>query len=318
MSLEYRYLGQTGLLVSRLCFGSLTMGPMQANLSVQTGGRLLEAAFAMGINFVDTAESYDNYGHIRWALERGWSHKVHVATKSYAVTAAEMEQSLERALRGLGRDYIDIFMLHEQESSLTLRGHGGALDYLVRAKERGLVRAVGMSTHHVAGVRAGALHPQIDVIHPLINRRGWGIVDGSVDDMLAAIRLAASLGKGLYGMKALAGGHLYQDPASAFRFVLALPELASIAVGMQNEAELRANLLHFSGQEVPSPLSQQLHRQQRRLRIADYCEGCGSCLEACPSQALSIVDGQAQVDADRCVLCGYCSRACPNFCLKVI
>ena len=62
------------------------------------------------------------------------------------MTAAEMEQSLERALRGLGRDYIDIFMLHEQESSLTLRGHGGALDYLVRAKERGLVRAVGMST----------------------------------------------------------------------------------------------------------------------------------------------------------------------------
>src|SRR5690554_6223010 len=119
MSLEYRYLGQTGLLVSRLCFGSLTMGPMQANLSVQTGGRLLEAAFAMGVNFIDTAESYDNYGHIRWALDRGWSQKVHVATKCYATTAEEMRLSVERALQELGRDYIDIFLLHEQESSLT-------------------------------------------------------------------------------------------------------------------------------------------------------------------------------------------------------
>ncbi len=318
MSLEYRYLGQTGLLVSRLCFGSLTMAPMQANLSVQEGGRLLEAAFAMGVNFVDTAETYDNYGHIRWALERGWSQRVHVATKSYAVTAAEMQQSLERALRELGRDYIDIFLLHEQESSLTLRGHADALDYLARAKERGLVRAVGISTHHVAGVRAGALHPQVDVIHPLINRPGWGIVDGTVEDMLAAIEFAASLGKGLYGMKALAGGHLYHDPATALQFVLALPELAAIAVGMQNEAELTANLLHFTGQAVPQELAAKLKRQQRNLSIADWCIGCGNCVAACPSQALMIVQGRASVDLSRCVFCGYCSRACPDFCLKVI
>ncbi len=318
MSLEYRYLGQTGLLVSRLCFGSLTLGPMQANLSVQTGGRLLEAAFAMGINFVDTAEIYDNYDHIRWALEKGWSHRIHIATKSYAATAAEMELSLERALRALGRDYVDIFLLHEQESNLTLRGHEGALEYLARAKEKGLVRAIGLSTHHVAGVRAGALHPLIDVIHPLINRRGWGIVDGSVEDMVAAIRFAASLGKGLYGMKALAGGHLYHDASSAFQFVLSIPELAAVAVGMQNETELKANLLYFSGKDLPAPLAQQLQRQPRRLRIADYCEGCGKCLAACPSQALTLVAGRAQVDGDRCVLCGYCSRVCPNFCLKVI
>lgn len=318
MSLEYRYLGQTGLLVSRLCFGSLTMAPMQANLSVQNGGRLLEAAFAMGVNFLDTAESYDNYGHIRWALERGWSQKVHVATKSYAVTAVEMQHSLERALRELGRDYIDIFLLHEQESSLTLRGHADALEYLARAKERGLVRAVGISTHHVAGVRAGALHPLVDVIHPLINRPGWGIVDGTVEDMLAAIKFAASLGKGLYGMKALAGGHLYHDPATALRFVLALPELAAIAVGMQNEAELAANLLHFTGQELPEELTVTLTRQKRNLCIADWCIGCGNCVAACPSQALAIVAGRASVDLSRCVFCGYCSRACPNFCLKVI
>lgn len=318
MSLEYRYLGQTGLLVSRLCFGSLTMAPMQANLSVQNGGRLLEAAFAMGVNFVDTAEIYDNYGHIRWALDRGWSHKVHIATKSYAVTADEMQQSLERALKELGRDYIDIFLLHEQESSLTLRGHAEALSYLVRAKERGMVRAVGVSTHHVAGVRAAALHPQVDVIHPLINSRGWGIVDGTLEDMLTAISFAASLGKGLYGMKALAGGHLYHDPATALQFVLALPELAAIAVGMQNENELKANLLHFTGQEVPEALVGKLKRQGRSLQIADYCIGCGNCVAACPSQALAVVAGRANVDLNRCVFCGYCSRVCPNFCLKVI
>lgn len=318
MSLEYRYLGQTGLLVSRLCFGSLTVAPMQANLSVQDGGQLIEAAFALGVNFLDTAESYDNYGHIRWALEQGWSKRVHIATKSYAVTAEQMQRSLERALRELGRDYIDIFLLHEQESSLTLRGHAAALEYLARAKERGLVRAVGISTHHVAAVRAGALHPLVDVIHPLINREGWGIVDGTAADMYEAIKFAASLGKGLYGMKALAGGHLYRDPHAAFQYVLAMPELTAVAVGMQNEAELTANLLHFTNQPVPPQLAAKLARQERRLSIADWCEGCGSCVSACPSNALRIENERAVVDVSRCVFCGYCSRACPNFCLKVV
>lgn len=318
MSMIYRKLGQTDLTVSRLCFGSLTLAPMQANLSVEQGGRLITAAFARGVNFLDTAESYDNYAHIRWALDRGWSQQVHIATKSYAVSAAEMQQSLEAALRQLNRDYIDIFLLHEQESNLTLHGHADALAYLVRAKERGLVRAIGISTHHVAGVRAAALHPQVDVIHPLINREGWGIVDGTASEMMEAIDFAALLGKGLYGMKALAGGHLHRNAGAAFQYVLASQSLAAVAVGMQNEAELEANLLHFAAQAVPEDLAAKLANQKRSLSIADWCSGCGNCTAACSSQALRVVDGRVTVDLQRCVFCGYCSQACPYFCLKVI
>lgn len=318
MSLEYRNLGQTGLSVSRLCFGSLTISPLQANLSIEAGGRLIEAAFAMGINFLDTAETYDNYRHIRWALERGWSQKVIIATKSYAYTAEQMQRSLEYALRELNRDYIDIFLLHEQQSGLTLKGHTAALEYLHQAKQRGWVRAIGISTHAIAGVRAGALHPLIDVIHPLFNRAGLGIIDGTAEEMLDAIRFAATLGKGIYGMKALAGGHLFQDAAAAFAYVLAVPEIAAVAVGMQNEAELEANYLHFTGNAIPADLSQTLQRQPRRLHIEDYCVGCGRCVAKCPSQALYVEGGRVHVDYSRCVFCGYCSRVCPDFCLKVI
>ena len=52
------------------------------------------------------------------------------------------------------------------KSPATLRGHAPALEYLVEAKERGLVEAVGISTHTVAGVRAAAAHPQIEIISP--------------------------------------------------------------------------------------------------------------------------------------------------------
>jgi predicted aldo/keto reductase-like oxidoreductase len=316
--MEYRELGHTGLVVSRLCFGSLTMGPLQRNLSVETGGRLLEAAFSLGVNFVDTAESYGNYAHIGWALQRGWSERVIVTSKAYAVTAHEMEQSVQRALRELGRDYIDIFMLHEQESALTLKGHSGALEYLQRAKEQGLVRAVGVSTHAVAGVRAAALHPLVDVIHPLINRAGFGILDGGVEEMLHAISFAQQLGKGLYGMKAIAGGHLWQDVPAALQFALQISELSAIAVGMQNEAELLANLATFAGQPVPQAVSEVLRRQPRRLHVEEWCTGCGACTSACQSQALRVENGRVQVDDSRCLCCGYCGRVCPDFCLKVI
>jgi len=312
-------LGQTGLLVSRLCFGSLTMGPLQRNLSVETGGRLLAAAFAMGVNFVDTAESYGNYAHLRWALQRGWSSQVIVASKSYAVSAAEMEQSVDRALRELGREHIDIFLLHEQESGLTLKGHAGALEYLWRAKERGLVRAVGISTHAVAAVRAGALHPLVEVIHPLFNRAGFGILDGTADQMLQAIRFAHQLGKGIYGMKALAGGHLWRDVPAALRYALAVDELSAIAVGMQNEAEMLANVALFCGQPIPEDVQSRLERQPRRLHVEEWCQGCGSCLVACKSGALSIGSlNRVEVNPDRCLCCGYCARVCPDFCLKVI
>lgn len=317
--MEYGQLGQTGLLVSRLCFGSLTMGPLQRNLSVETGGRLLAAAFAMGVNFVDTAESYGNYAHLSWALQRGWSDRVIVASKSYAVSAEEMEQSVQRALRELRRDYVDIFLLHEQESGLTLKGHAGALEYLWRAKERGLVRAVGISTHAVAGVRAGAMHPLVEVIHPLFNQAGFGILDGTALDMLQAIRFAHQMGKGIYGMKALAGGHLWRDVPAALNHALAVRELSAIAVGMQNEAEIEANVALFCGQPIASDLRARLQQQPRRLHVEEWCQGCGTCLAVCKSGALRIGDhGRVEVNPERCLCCGYCGRVCPDFCLKVI
>ncbi len=54
--------------VSRLCFGTLTMGPLQRNMTLQEGAELLEYAAGLGVNFVDTAEIYGTYGHIAKAL----------------------------------------------------------------------------------------------------------------------------------------------------------------------------------------------------------------------------------------------------------
>jgi len=315
--MEYRALGRTGLVVSRLCFGALTIGPLHANLSLSAGAGIIRRALEGGVNFIDTAESYDTYAYIRAALE-GWDRPVVLATKSYAYTAAGMARSLEVARRELGRDVIEVFLLHEMESEHTLRGHREALEYLLAARARGLVRAVGISTHTVAGVRAAAREPEIDVIHPLFNCAGVGIRDGTADDMLSAIREAHGVGKGIYAMKALAGGHLIPRAEEALRYVLARPEIASVAVGMQSVAEVEFNLAIAGGRSVDPELRARLAEQRRRLHVEDWCQGCGQCVERCPHGALSLVGGRAAVDPGRCLLCGYCASACGHFCLKVV
>ncbi|MHB1406955.1 MAG: aldo/keto reductase [Desulfitobacteriaceae bacterium] len=308
-------LGLRGPLVSEVCFGSLAISPLQGRVTTAEGTEILRYAIEQGINWVDTAEIYNNYTQIAKAIS-GHS-EVMVATKSYALTRAEMRTSLEKARRGLNRDVLDFFLLHEQESAFTLRGHQAAWDELLDAKAQGIVRYLGISTHAAAGVRAGALQPGLDVIHPILNYQGIGIIDGTLEDMLNAISFAAELGIGIYAMKVLGGGHLAHDPVQAFDFIRQVKGVQAMAVGMSSKAEVDFNLLLLAGQDVPPELSQVVHKRERKLYIADWCQGCGRCVEVCPQGALYL-EGQAKVKAAECVLCGYCGRVCPHFCLKIV
>jgi len=317
--LEKRLLGRTGIEVSRLCFGALTIGPLQRNLPIEDGARLIRLAIENGVNFIDTAELYKTYPYIKRAIKGIPSDHVVIATKSYAATAREMEKSLKTVLTSLKRDYIDIFLLHEQESYFTLKGHEEALFFLQKAKEKGYVRAVGISTHYISGVRAGMMHPAVEVIHPLINYRGIGIADGTIQEMLEAISEAYLMGKGIYGMKPLGGGHLGSDFKKAFDFVLGIRELAAIAVGMKSEVEVIANINYFQNREISGKIEENLKNLSKKLHIENWCQGCGQCIEVCSQNALTMgSQGKVLVNEEKCLFCGYCGAHCPHFAIKVI
>lgn len=299
--------------VSRLCFGSLTIGPLQRSIGIERGAEVIRCALEHGVNFIDTAEMYDTYAHIAAALA-GFSDHVYVASKSYAFEAASMDRAVAEARRALGHDISLLFLLHEQESIHTIRGHWPAVEYLLKAKERGDVQAIGVSTHHTAAVEAAAEVPVFDVISPLINRSGVGIQGGGVKRMQQACMKAYRAGKGLYGMKALGGGHLLDQPAQAFDFALQQDWLASTAVGMKSCEEVRWNAAFFSGEQPGPPLD----LEDRRLHIESWCTGCSACAAACGQGAVTMQNGRANVDSRKCVFCGYCGAACPEFAIKVI
>ena len=306
-------LGKSGLAVSRLCFGTLTMSPLQKDLSPGDGARLLIHAYEKGVRFLDTADLYGTYPHIRLALKEAPDYVI--STKAYCWDETTASEALERAFRGIGRDYVDLFMLHEQESLYTLRGHEEALVYLQKQKERGHIGAVGVSTHFVACVKAAPRFPMIDVIHPLINHAGIGIQDGTREDMEAAIQSARDYNIGIFAMKPLGGGHLISDNRAALEYAVNNPLLDSVAVGMQSIQEIDANAAAFEGR---NDLLEALTHRPRRIMVHDWCEGCGRCAERCRQKAITVVNGRATVNSEKCVFCGYCARACPQFCIKVV
>lgn len=312
--METYQLGTDGPRVSRLCFGTLTL--RQQNLSPEDGARLLIYARERGVNFLDTAQFYQNYAPIRLALKRCPDYVV--CTKSYCFDEAGAQQALDEARRAIGRDYIDLFLLHEQESIHTLRGHERALEFLARQKERGVIGQTGVSTHFVSCVKSASVFPNVDVIMPLVNMAGIGVPDGTARDMEAACETAASRGIGLYGMKALGGGSLIPRREEALAYAMAQPWLASIAVGMQSIDEIDCNCDFFEGKTPPVHVLERLRRQKRRLLIDDWCEGCGACMRRCRQNALSLANGKSTVNPEKCALCGYCAAACPQFCIKIV
>jgi aryl-alcohol dehydrogenase-like predicted oxidoreductase len=314
---EYRKLGKTELEVSRLCFGGLTVGPLQANLSVEEGAEVIAEAFNLGINFIDTAELYNTYPYIAEAIKRS-KKDVIIASKTYAYDRKGAVISIEKARKELDRDVIDIFMLHEQESALTLKGHREALEYLFECKAKGIIKAVGVSMHHIAAVEATCDMDEIDVIHPIVNFKGIGIVDGTIEGMLNAIKKAYDKGIGIYAMKPLGGGNLIAQMEKSLDYVLSIPYIHSIAIGMQSVEEVVANISYIEKKKIDSDILKRLRNKRRTLHIEEWCEGCGECLSACAHQAIYLKNNKLRVNKDKCVLCGYCGSRCKNFAIKIV
>ncbi|NPA25473.1 MAG: 4Fe-4S dicluster domain-containing protein [Deltaproteobacteria bacterium] len=312
-------LGQTGIEVSELCFGALPMGPLQKKISPDEGAAIILQALAGGVNFIDTAELYQTYEPISRALRQVSSPPV-IASKSMATDYRGMRRAVEDALEALGLDYLDIFHLHAARVAAdedVFVSRKGAFEALLDCRRENLIRAVGISSHSVPTIQRAAMHPEIDVIFPIINRSGTGILYGDVESMTAAINLGCEQGKGLYLMKALGGGCLVKDYHQAMSFVRNNFHLP-IAVGMVSRTEVEYNLAYFNeNRETPLPA---MIIEEKCFQVVEFlCKNCGDCIEACPNQAIRrpTTGEKPVIDPELCLRCGYCVGHCPQFAIRM-
>jgi aryl-alcohol dehydrogenase-like predicted oxidoreductase len=312
------HLGNTGIEINPLVYGTLPLGPLQANLPPEEGGELIRHALNLGVNLLDTAELYGTYEHIRYAIAKH-SKKVYIASKTHAATADDARKHVERALREMDLQQIDIVHIHAARLQNPFIDRAAVFEELLKMKQQGLIAHVGLSSHYSSAILQAAEQPDIEVIHPLINKTGMGILDGSAEKMAAAISACAEAGKGVYAMKALAGGNLISDARSSFRYVLKLDGVHGIAVGMLSKEELEGNYELFNTGAADNATWSNLEKRRRDIRIMEqFCKGCGACVPACTNHCIHQEDGKAKVTRENCILCGYCAAACPEFIIRVV
>lgn len=315
--MERVMLGQTGIEVTRLCFGTLTMSPLQAGIPVEEGVPVIREALERGVRFIDTAQAYGSYPYIAPAL-KGYGDEVVIASKSGKATYEEMRDAVEECRQALDRDVIPVFLLHNVNSVEDLQHRQPALDYLIEAKSKGLIKAVGLSTHTGRMVEVALDRPELEVVMPIINQKRIGQLDSSEYDMLDLLHRARLAGKGIYAMKPLGGGHLYDDAEGALKWIISQPDIDSIALGMRRQSELEYNLAVFEGRPVTDEMRRAAKQNRKSVFVSYFCAGCGSCVRACANHALSLVNGRATCDHEKCVLCGYCRAACPRFAIRLL
>jgi len=318
--LEKIVLGNTGIEVTKLCYGALPIGPLQKNLPVEESSEVIAYALDKGIKFIDTAQAYGTYPHIKGALKKIKFRPV-IATKSAAATYEDMEKAVLEALKGMEIDYIDIFHLHAPKARVqadVFEQRKGALQALLDYKKKGMIKAVGISTHSVKVVEAAASREDIDVVFPLINKIGRGILEGTRDEMEKAIALCDKNGKGIYLMKVLGGGTMIEDYESSMEYAMDFGENYSIAIGMISKEEVLYNIRYFNGERNLEGIASM--RSKKIVRTSpNLCVGCGICIDTCHSEAISFNStGKAYIDPSKCIQCGYCVAACPLFSIRVV
>lgn len=317
MQIKRMTLGDSGIEVGELCLGILPIGPLQKNVPVEEASEIIAEALRQGVDFIDTAQMYGTYPHIKRALEKVDTLPV-IASKSGASTYEAMEAAIHEALEAMGVSRIDIFHLHAAKVETDVfEIRSGALECLTDYKEKGVIRATGISTHNPKVVAAAALREDIDVVFALINVAGRGIYNGTQEEMEDAIALCRSKGKGVYLMKVLGGGTLSTEYERSMAYARSLGDYP-VALGMIRMDEVNYNLKFFKND--PAYKDVPLELQEKKIFVFGLvCKACGTCFDACHSDAISFEeDGKAWIDPEKCIQCGYCISACPHFAIRMM
>ncbi|MCK5380212.1 MAG: aldo/keto reductase [Candidatus Latescibacteria bacterium] len=144
--MEKRLLGHTGETLSVVGFGGIVVSQEASS----TANRLVAQAVERGVNYFDVAPSYGNAEERLGPALEPYRRSVFLACKTGKRTKEEASEELRGSLKCLRTDHFDLYQLHgvnTLEEVERIMGPGGAMEALVEAREQGLVRYLGFSSH---------------------------------------------------------------------------------------------------------------------------------------------------------------------------
>ncbi|HKB10177.1 MAG TPA: aldo/keto reductase [Vicinamibacterales bacterium] len=301
--MQYRRLGHTGVTVSALSLGTVSLGVDYGIAAPGEFGRpseaeaiaLIHAALDAGITLIDTAPAYGESERIVGAAA-GSDPRAIVATKvapyptgaSSAGSAAgpAIIASLESSRRALRRDVLDIVQIHNATPETI--ADRAVTDALLEAKRRGFVRVLGASVYGETAALAviasgdyGVLQIAMNALDQRMRARvlpaaaaaGVGVIARSAFLKGALTAKAQWLPDALVDVRQaaarardlLAGGSWDALPEATMRFCLSVPDVSSVLTGARTRAELDAAI----AAEAAGPIDADTLAASSRLAVDD-------------------------------------------------
>jgi aryl-alcohol dehydrogenase-like predicted oxidoreductase len=245
--MHIRPLGRTGLEVSVLGFGAFKIGrnrgiKYQQGYELpddQTVERLMATVRGLGISYIDTAPAYGTSEERLGKVLAQHQHGEVISTKVgetfqdgvslYDYSPESTRASVERSARRLGRDVLDVVLVHSDGNDLPIQDATGVVETLLALKAEGRVRAVGFSGKTTEGAFRALEWADVLMVE-------FHIEDPSHEEVIGE---AHNRGIGVVVKKGLASGQL--PAAEAIGFVLAHPGVSSLIVGSLDALHLAEN-----------------------------------------------------------------------------
>ena len=360
--MKYRKLGNTGIEVSALGFGCMRLPRHEktGKINEQASLACFRRAAELGVNYFDSAYIYDNgdservLGKFVKEIER---ENIIITTKSYVghawvpikrnkSTRDLWVEGLEEQLKRLQSEYIDCYLFHD--TSLTAyrilyHGNSGLILEALKAKEQGLIRHIGISSHDTPDniisllKMAGDAIELIIVQYNLLDRKNLKVLDYASDNNIGVAVMGPIAGGRLSGpstvYKGLAGASGTSE--IALRFVLSNQAVSIAMSGMNTIKQVEENAATVSKDTLlTAEESQNIDDiQKNNEKLLDlYCTGCKYCMP-CPHNinipgsfsAMNVLKVHGLLDvarsqyeslsegkASECAHCSECAGKCPQ------
>jgi aryl-alcohol dehydrogenase-like predicted oxidoreductase len=244
-------LGQSKLKMSRFCLGTGVHGGNRQSNATRMGKEKFEAlirgAHERGVGVYDLADLYGTHPFVMPALKGIPRDRYAIISKIWFRSGGIPEPErpdadvvIHRFLKEIGTDYLDLVLLHCVESPAWPEELRKQMDIMAGLKQKGVIRAHGVSCHSIAALEAAAKEPWVDSVHTRINPYGMSM-DGPPEKVVPVLKKLHAAGKGVVGMKIIGEGRLRNDDekrdASA-KFVLGLGCVDVLNIGFEKVEEI--------------------------------------------------------------------------------
>jgi len=242
-SIPRRPLGRTGVEVTLLGLGG--EGVLRTDGRHAEAAAVIHRALDQGVNYCDTAPAYassiDYYGAALGERRRD----IFLASKTHDRTRDGSLRLLDDSLRRLRTDHLDLWQLHDLRTMSDLNrifAKGGAMEALLSAREKGLVRFLGITGHHDPAILLEAMR-RFDFDTVLVALNAADVHSASF--IRTVLPEAARRGMGVIGMKVCAAGALLGPGRltvdEAMGYVLSLAGVSNVIIGCGSPGEVDAN-----------------------------------------------------------------------------